>query len=250
MVSTQPIVTNPFGSLFGTPGYNSQSIPSVSNPFSFGMPNMASQLSSSIPTTNANPSFGPGGMAPPRTPLSFGGSQIPQTNPTVGCQPHFSFGSNPILNAHRWSTQPGGQATSYITSFPPSSSTSILMNTFVMMNPPLSSEIPHRGGQFYAMGNPHLEDPLIGGNVYHPHYVTPVGMVPIQPLMNQFGGGYYPTRQGHGVYHNPGWFSIPQHQSFPGEWAQMKQPRLPFLATLNLPDFSRLINDPVCHDFS
>jgi hypothetical protein len=28
----------------------------------------------------------------------------------------------------------------------------------------------------------------------------------------------------------------------------MLQPRLPFLATLNLPDFSKLMNDPVCHD--
>jgi hypothetical protein len=43
---------NPFGSLFGTPRYNSQSIPSVSNPLSFGIPNMMSQFSSSIPTTN------------------------------------------------------------------------------------------------------------------------------------------------------------------------------------------------------
>jgi hypothetical protein len=41
VVSTRPIEMNPFGSLFGTPGYNSQSIPSVSNHFSFGMTNMA-----------------------------------------------------------------------------------------------------------------------------------------------------------------------------------------------------------------
>jgi hypothetical protein len=66
--------------------------------------------------------------------------------------------------------------------------------------------------------------------------------------MNQFGGGYYPTRQGHGVYQNPGWSTIPQHQSFLGAWAQMPQPRLPFLATLNFPYFSRLMNDPVHHD--
>jgi hypothetical protein len=30
----------------------------------------------------------------------------------------------------------------------------------------------------------------------------------------------------------------------------MLQPRLPFLATLNLPDFLKLMNDPVCHDLS
>jgi hypothetical protein len=28
----------------------------------------------------------------------------------------------------------------------------------------------------------------------------------------------------------------------------MSQPRLPFLATLNLPDLSKLMNEPVCHD--
>jgi hypothetical protein len=37
IVATHPIVTNPFGSLFSTPGYNVESIPLVSNPFSFGM---------------------------------------------------------------------------------------------------------------------------------------------------------------------------------------------------------------------
>jgi hypothetical protein len=57
VVSTRTIVMNYFGSLFGTLGYNSQSIPSVSNPFSFGMPNMTSQLSPSIQATNANPSI-------------------------------------------------------------------------------------------------------------------------------------------------------------------------------------------------
>jgi hypothetical protein len=62
MVATQPIVMNPFGSIFGTPRYITQSIPTVSNPFSFGMPNMTSQLSSSIPVNNRNPSIGLGGM--------------------------------------------------------------------------------------------------------------------------------------------------------------------------------------------
>jgi hypothetical protein len=141
VVSTQPIGTNPFGSLFGTLGYDSQSIPSVSNSFSFGLPNMTSQTSSSIPTTNANPSFGIGGMAPSHSLLSFGGGHIPQMNPMVGGQPPFSSVSNPSLNAPGWSTQLGGQVTSYIPSFTPSSSTSILTNTFVM-NSPLSSNVP------------------------------------------------------------------------------------------------------------
>jgi len=68
---------NPFGSLFGTPGYNFQYITLVSDPFSFGIPNIMSQLSSSIPVTNENPSFGLGAMTPPHAPLSFGGGHIP-----------------------------------------------------------------------------------------------------------------------------------------------------------------------------
>jgi hypothetical protein len=98
MGSTQPIGTNPFGSPFGMLGYNSQSIPSVFNPFYFGMPNMMSQLSSSIPTTNENLIFGPGGMAPLYAPLSFCEGHIPQTNPMVGGWNYFSSRSNPSLN--------------------------------------------------------------------------------------------------------------------------------------------------------
>jgi hypothetical protein len=97
--STQPIGTNPFGSLFGMPSYNSQSIPSVSNPFSFDIPNMMSQLSSSIPATNVNPSFGLRGMDPLYNPLSFGAGHIPKMNPTSGGFPPLSSGPNPNLNA-------------------------------------------------------------------------------------------------------------------------------------------------------
>jgi hypothetical protein len=61
MSSTRPMGMNPFGFLFGMSNHDSQSIPSASNPFSFGMPDMTSQLSSSISTTNMNPSFGSGG---------------------------------------------------------------------------------------------------------------------------------------------------------------------------------------------
>jgi hypothetical protein len=76
--STRPTGMNPFRSLFGMSSHDSQSIPSASNPFSFGMPDMTSQLSSSISTTNVNPSFGSGGTTPPYVPFSFGGGHIPQ----------------------------------------------------------------------------------------------------------------------------------------------------------------------------
>jgi hypothetical protein len=194
MVATQPIVTNPFGSLFGTLGYNAQSIPLVSNPFSFGMPNMTLQLSSSIHANNTNPSIGPRGMAPLHIPLLFGVAHIPQMTPTTRIQPPFPPGSNPSLNARGWSNRPGKQDTSYIPSFPPSSSTTILTNMFGMMKPPLSSEFPPRGSLFHTMGNPQHGAPLAGGNVYNPQYTIPTGMVPTQTLMTQFGGGYYHTR--------------------------------------------------------
>ena len=54
-------------------------------------------------------------------------------------------------------------------------------------------------------------------------------------------GGYYPTSQGHGVYNNQPY----ANQSYQGAWNQPDQPRLPFLATLNLPDLLRLKNDLV-----
>jgi hypothetical protein len=193
VISTQPIEINPFGSLFGTPEYDSHSIPLVSNPFSFGMPNMESQLSSSIPVTNENPSFEFGGMAPPHAPLSFARGHIPQMNPTNGGQPPFSSESNPSLKDPGWSTQLGGHVILHIYSFPPPLSMSIPTNKFVMTNPSLSSVVPPGGSQFRSMGNPQHGTPPAGGNIYNPHYVSPIGMVPIQPIMNHFGGVYYPT---------------------------------------------------------
>jgi hypothetical protein len=75
-------------------------------------------------------------------------------------------------------------------------------------------------------------------------------MVPNQPLMNQPGEGSYNLGQGHGAYQNPGWAMIPQPKSFHGSWGQMSQPRLPFLATLNMIDLSKLMNNHMHHDLS
>jgi hypothetical protein len=216
VVSTQAIVMNPFGYLFCMRGYNSQSIPSISNHFSFVMPNTTLQLSTSILVNNKIPSIGPWGMAPLHIALLFGGDHIPQMTLMVGSQPPFPPRSNPSINAIGWSNQPGRQTTSYIPSFPPSSSTLIPINMFGMKNPPLSSRFPPIGSWFHTMGNPHPGAPLVGGNVYNPHYTIPTYMVPTQPLMNYFGGGYYKTGQVHGAYQNSGWVVIPQHE-FPHE---------------------------------
>jgi hypothetical protein len=137
--------TNPFRYIFGMPSHDSQSIPSASIPFSFGISHMTSQLSSFVSTTNVNPSFGSRGTMPPYFYFSFGGFHIPQVNPIVGGWNPPSSEPSPSFNAPGWSAQMGGQFTSYISSFIPSSSTSILMNAFIMVNPPLSSGVPSRG---------------------------------------------------------------------------------------------------------
>ena len=183
---------NHFRYIFGTPCYNYQSIPSISNPFSFGIPNMMSQLSSSIPAANENRIFGLGGMNPPYYPLSFARVQIPQTNPTIGGLPLLSSRPNPRPNAPGWSVQPSGKFTSYIMSFIPSSSMLIMKNSFITENPPLSFRVPYRGIHFHIMENPQPRAPMTGGNVYNTHNVASVIMVPIQPFMNQFGSVYYP----------------------------------------------------------
>jgi hypothetical protein len=90
-----------------SPGYNVQSIPMASSPFSYGMPNFTSQFSNSIPVGVPNASVGLGSSTPPYTPFSFGGSQIPQMTPNMGGMPTFNIGSNPPTSG--WNNQPGGQ---------------------------------------------------------------------------------------------------------------------------------------------
>ena len=56
------------------------------------------------------------------------------------------------------------------------------------------------------------------------------------------GGDYYV--KGHGIYSNQPYMN----QNYQGVWHRSAQPRLHFLATLNLPELSRLMNDPVSHN--
>ena len=102
---------------------------------------------------------------------------------------------------------------------------------------------PYHGTQ-YGQGS----SPYGGGYqqpAYSPNYsfVAPNSQGPphygasMPPCMGQIGGGNY--GQGHGgnqTYMNQG--AVHRHH----------HPRLPFLATLNLPDLLRLTNDPVAHD--
>jgi hypothetical protein len=240
------IDSNPFGSLGHSPGYNVQSIPMTSSPFSYGMPNFTSQFSNSILAVVPNASIGLRGSTPPYTPFSFGGSQIPQMTPNMEGMFAFNPGSNPPTSG--WNSQLDGQVSTQVTSYNPTSSTRISTNTLGMTNPPLSSGFQTRGGQFHTLGNPQPGSNPSGGSFYNPQQNIPAGMMPNPPYMNHPGGGPYNAGQGHGVYQNPGWPPNPQAQSYSGGWGHMSQPRLPFLAMFNLPYLSKLMNDHVNHD--
>jgi hypothetical protein len=81
----------------------------------------------------------------------------------------------------------------------------------------------------------------------------PMSFMGNQPMMspqmqNPFAG------QGQGFYPNPGqqpnFFWQPGASQTPGPFypGYQHQPKLPFLAMLHLPDLTRLLNDPICHD--
>jgi hypothetical protein len=166
--------------------------------------------------------------------------------PNMGGMPAFNPGSNPPTSW--WNSKPGGQFLTKVSSYNPTSLAQILTNTFGMSNPLLTSGFQPWGGQFHTLGNPQPGSNLAGGSFYNPQQNIPTGMMPNPPYMNPPGGGPYNVGQGHGVYQNPSWPLNPQAQSFSGCWGQMSQPHLPFLATLNLPDLSKLMNDLVIHD--
>jgi hypothetical protein len=112
-------------------------------------------------------------MAPPHTPFLFGGSHVPQMNPTVGGLPPINPGSNPGPNASGWSNQPGGQTTSYGPCFTPTSFVPIPTNMFGTTNPPLYSRFTPEGGQFHTLGNPQPRATPTGGSFYNPHHNIP-----------------------------------------------------------------------------
>jgi hypothetical protein len=81
----------------------------------------------------------------------------------------------------------------------------------------------------------------------------PMSFMGNQPMMSPQMQNPY-AGQGHGFYQNPGQqpnFSWqPGASQTPGPFypGYQQQPKLPFLATLHLPDLTRLLNDPICHD--
>jgi hypothetical protein len=176
-------------------------MPWVSNHFSHGMSDMSSHLPSSVSPPYANTSFGSGGMMPLSYPSSFGGSHILQTPLTVGGLNIPSYEST----MREVSAQLRNHSTCYTPSAYPSFAMSVPMNTFPMADLRLPSGVSSRGNYFYSMGNPPHEVPSSRGNTY-PHMSNPchvafssqVDSMPLQPIMSQYGGGYYLVKKRQG----------------------------------------------------
>jgi hypothetical protein len=222
---------NPSSFYNGMKNYGTQSMPWVSNHFSHGMSDMSSHMPSSISPPYANTSFGFRGMMPPSYPSPFGGSHILQTPLTIGGWNLPSYKST----MREVNAQLSNHSTYYTPSTYSSFTISVPTNTFPMVDLHLSSGVSSGGSHFYSMGNPPHKFPSPGGNIY-PHISNPCHVafssqeassvsMPLQPFMNQYGGGYYPVGQGQGqgVNQDPSWPAISQNQSFLGPWTQMSQ---------------------------
>jgi hypothetical protein len=102
--------------------------------------------------------------------------------PYMGGMPAFNLGSNPPTSG--WNSEPGGQVSTQVSSFNPTSSVQIPTNTLGMMNPPLSSGFQPGGGQFHTLGNPQPGSNLARGSFYNPQQNIPAGMMPNPPYMS------------------------------------------------------------------
>jgi hypothetical protein len=206
----QPTHTSSFGA--GSQGTPAQTLPVGSSPFvwngTFGN------------NTFASTAFPSGG-----TPI-FG-----QSTPAQG--------TIPAPGAHIPGPWNSGQGSV------PSSGMSFWGNSFHSQWNPGQTSMPLPSGP--AWGNP-SQSPSNTMNAQHP-----MSFMGNQPMMSPQMQNPY-AGQGHGFYQNPGQqpnFSWqPGASQTPGPFfpGYQQQPKLPFLATLHLPDLTRLLNDPICHD--
>jgi hypothetical protein len=168
MMSTHLMGMDLSASHYGMQNYGTQSMPWVSDHCSHGMSDMSSHLPSSVSAPYANTSFGSGGMMPPSYPSLFGGSHILQTPLTVGGWNIPSYEST----MREVSAKIGNHSTCYTSSTYPSSTMSVLMNTFPMEDLCLPFGVSFGGSYFYSMGKPPHEVPSSRGNIY-PHMSNP-----------------------------------------------------------------------------
>jgi hypothetical protein len=148
-------------------------------------------------------------------------------------------GTIPALGAHipgPWNSAQGSV---------PSSGMSFWGNSFHSHWNPGQTSMPLPSGP--AWGNP-SQSPSNTMNAQHPMSFMGNQQMMSPQMQNPYAG------QGNGFYQNPGQqpnFSWqPGASQTPGPFypSYQQQPKLPFLATLHLPDLTRLLNDPICHD--
>jgi hypothetical protein len=148
-------------------------------------------------------------------------------------------GTIPALGAHipgPWNSAQGSV---------PSSGMSFWGNSFHSQWNPGQTSMPLPSG--LAWGNP-SQSPSNTMNAQNP-----MSFMGNQPTMSPQMQNPY-AGQGNGFYQNPGQqknFSWqPGASQTPGPFylGYQQQPKLPFLAMLHLPDLTRLLNDPICHD--
>jgi hypothetical protein len=148
-------------------------------------------------------------------------------------------GTIPALGAHIPGPWNSGQGSI------PSSGMSFWGNSFHSQWNPGHTSMPLPSGP--AWGNPSqsLSNTM---NAQHPMSFMWNQQMMSPQMKNPYAG------QGHGFYQNPDQqpnFSWqPGASQTPGPFypRYQQQPKLPFLAMLHLPDLTRLLNDPICHD--
>jgi hypothetical protein len=154
-------------------------------------------------------------------------------------QPHQAQGTIPTLGANILGPWNSGQGSNPATGMP------FWNNAFHNQWNPGQATMPLHTGPAW---NNLSQSPQNTMNAQNP--MSFMGNQPtMSPQMqNPFAG------QGQGFYPQPGQqpnFSWqPGASQTPGPFypGYQQQPKLPFLATLHLPDLTRLLNDPICHD--
>lgn len=123
------------------------------------------------------------------------------------------------------------------------------------------------GNPFHGQWNPRQASvPMpvgsTGGNPFQNLWNKASREIPSQPSMSYYGSQsmmsqqaqYLNVGQGHGFYQNPSqqpnFSRQPGASQIPSSFTPLhsQQLKLPFMATLHLPNLLRLLNDPICHN--
>jgi hypothetical protein len=185
----------------------------TSNPFSYGMPFVTMGSAGNFFANNMVSSMPMSSGIPLGNfgPSQFENTHIPLSNPTLGgafAQTRAQVGSNPMSG--------GGFSPQ---SYAQYGSTAVVGNNFILQT----------GSSF---GNPSIQ----GGQMFDNNsYYSSNPQTQFQP----FPGTSIPGINAYGGKSNP--YHLQQN------WNSVQPPKIPFLATLNMPDLSKLINDPIRH---